>query len=186
MLPARAIPLPLRHPPSPDMPASGSAKRFPTRYGYCQIFPDRIELVREDATGRLLARLYARGRHRSLLVYFMLFCGFLLGAAVAILIENYFLFLFLGFFTVISLFGMWENRDVSFASVIPREAIERGAYHPAVEGQARAGFTLWFRKDGRLFRRKISLPSILHHGQSIAEAAVRIMREEGLVSQEPD
>jgi hypothetical protein len=161
------------------------ARAFNTRYGVCHLLPDRIELSRNDLTGKVVAWLYGKGYERLSVLYISLAVVFFLAALFCILIRNYFLTFFFLIFAGLDLYALRLNRGMSFAPVILRENIESVMYYPAVEGVSRAMFTVIYRNGDRKLLRRISLPGQYQNGDMIAEEALRMMRDEGLIEVNP-
>ena len=156
-------------------------KTFPSKNGLCQLYSDRIEINVNGAFGKLLRWLYGKGFKSMSVIYGLLFVGFIAATAIAFLIDNYFLAFFFVVFSLVSLYALWINRNVSIAPVIQRREIEKVVYHEAVQGVSRASFDVYFRPEKRLLKRKIFLPSLMQNGAEIANSAYWMMRDEGLV-----
>lgn len=161
----------------------GGAKSFNTKYGYCHLYPDRIELVRKDWVGWLMGFLFRRGYRRAVVLYVLLSIGLGLALLLSLSISNYFLSFFFLVATLVTIYASVRNRDLSFALVIPKKSIEKVNYHRAVEGESRATFVVYFRpNEGQpLLRRIIPLPTRTHQGTTLADTAYWMMRDEGLV-----
>ena len=166
--------------PNGPLPIS---KSFPTKTGYCHVFPDRIEIERSGWMGSLSGFLFGKGIHRIFGVYLFVMVLLVISLFVVLAIENYLLSIF--FFGMIGFYGwsLWKSRDLSAAPVIYRNQIEKVGYHEAIKGVSRAYFTLFYApKEGQTLRRLVMLPSTLKGGDRIAESAVWIMKEEGFLS----
>lgn len=159
----------------------GGSKSFVTKNGHCHLYPDRIEIEHHDIPGRLGAFLYRRGLRRAWVLYLLLSLAMSAAAGASILIENFFLAFFFGVLALAALAGVWTQRNMTYAPVVPRSQIESVVYRPAVTGVSRAAFVVYFRPRRRLVQRLISLPSLTQHGTSLADTAYWMMREEGLV-----
>jgi hypothetical protein len=158
-------------------------RSFSTRNGYCHLLSDTIKLEYPGLTGKLHAWLERRGWRSVGWLYLLLAVGFGLAVLLALGIENYFLALFLGVFGLIALYGSWARRKYAISPVIQRKHIESVQYFPAVKGISRARFEVYFRPGKRLFIREIPLPSLLQNGQTEAQSAYWMMREEGLIQE---
>mgnify|MGYP006268340823 CR=1 FL=1 len=157
------------------------AKSFNLQGGYCYLYPDRVEIQRNDALGRLTQFLSRRGYQRALVLYLLLSLGLALGALTTLLIDNLFLAAFFAILIPFSLGAAWVNRDLSFAPVIPKRSIEQVAYRRAVPGEARAKFVIHFRPDKRRLRRVLAMPPQTHQGTSLADTAYWMLRDDGLI-----
>ena len=157
------------------------AKSFSIKNGHCYLYADRIEIVRSDVLGRLTQFLFRRGYQRARVLYLLLSLVLAIATVLSLAISNYFLVLFFGIMTLLGLYASQVNRSVSFAPIIPKRSIEKVHYRKAVQGEARAAFIVHFRPENRLLKRIIPLPTRSHNGNSLADAAYWIMRDEGLV-----
>ena len=111
------------------------AKSFPTKYGYFYIYPDRLEEDRQDFSGKVYRWLSKRGIKRAWFIYFLIFLILILPTFLSYhILENYFLTLFLGISSLVSLYAMWSNRNVGIHQVIPRNQVNQVIYHQAVPG----------------------------------------------------
>lgn len=150
------------------------SRSFPIRNGQCHIFEDRLEI----RTGGLTEKW---GIKRLFLPYFLLMLAFALAMLLSIWIVNYFLAAFFACAMLFSLYFLWTHRSLSVASVISREHIESVEYLPAIPGEARASFKIWFRPARKRLYRVIYLPGNNTEGAIIAQSAQAIFREEGLL-----
>ncbi len=158
-------------------------RSFDIKNGYCQIYSDRIELQYKGLSGAFLRWLSRRGWRGEGLLYLMLTILFALLTLTAIIIENYFLALFFAVFSGVTLFALFQRRQYAFSLKIPRSEIEKVEYKEAVKGVSRAKFIIHFRPKKRLFLREILLPSLMQNGQSVAQSAYWMMRDEGLIQE---
>ena len=159
-------------------------RSFPTRTGYCHLYADRIEIEINGFTGRLRSWLSGKRLASMWLYYLALSVLFLLSALLALTIENYFLAAFLGVFAVISLVALWIYRRHTFSVNILRDQIDRVEYSPAVEGQSRASFQVYYQPGRYMMQRPILLPGKSQNGASVAQSAYWMMKEEGLLAEE--
>lgn len=150
------------------------SRSFPIRNGQCHIYEDRLEI----RTGGLIEKM---GIKRLFLPYLLLMLAFALAMLVSVWIVNYFLAAFFGSAMLFSLYFLWTHRSLSVASVIPRDQIESIEYHPAIPGQARASFQIWFRPKRKRLYREVFLPGSSSEGAIIAQSAQAMFREEGLL-----
>ena len=139
---------------------SGS-KSFPTRNGTCQIFTDRIEFHGEGLSGRLSNWLYQKGFKRVSILYALLFFAFLLALVISLWIVNYFLAFFFFGASLVVLYGLWTNRQVSLTPLITRRDIIEVNFQKAVEGKARASMEILFEEEGKKFKKLVSLSPVL-------------------------
>ncbi|MEM7368245.1 MAG: hypothetical protein AAF587_06550 [Bacteroidota bacterium] len=123
----------------------------------------------------------SKGIHGAYIYYVIAFVGLLTATFLTRLIDNYFLAFFFAISALGALYGLWVNRQISYATHIPRAQIESVAYAPAVQGVSRATLSILFRPKKRLYRRKLILPNATHQGTSLADTAYWMMREEGLI-----
>lgn len=151
-----------------------AARSFPTKNGQCYIYEDRIEI----RTGSMLEKI---GVKRLFLPYLLLALAFAAAMLVSILIVNYFLAAFFAGAILFSLYFLVTNRNLSVASVIPRDQVDSVRYIPAVPGEARAAFHIIFKPKKRILKRIILLPTG-NNGAEIAQSAQLMFREESLLA----
>lgn len=161
---------------------SGS-KSFPTRNGVCQVFSDRIEFQGNGLTGKLSNWLYNKGFKRVSILYGLLFLGFVLALGISLWLDNYFLAFFFFISALLDLYALWLNKDISMTPLIIRRNIHQVNFQQAVEGKARASFEIFFEEEGRNYKRKVSLPSLMQNGAAVANSAYWIFRDEGLLKE---
>lgn len=159
---------------------SGS-KSFPTRNGTCQIFTDRIEFHGQGLSGRLSNWLYNKGFKRVSILYALLFFTFLLALVISLWIVNYFLAFFFFGASLVALYGLWTNRQVSLTPLITRRDIIGVNFQKAVEGKARASMEILFEEEGKKYKKLVSLPSLMQNGAAVENSAYWILRDEGLI-----
>ena len=161
------------------------AKSFPTRYGYCYIYPDRLEEERNDVSGKIYRWLSNKGITRAWFLYFIAFLFFLLTTFLVFqFLENYFLTLFLAIVSLVSLYASWVNRNVSILPVIPRNQIDRVIYHQAVPGVSRTRFEVRFSPKKRELKKMIHLPTPHKGNRQLPQSVFYMMKEEGFIRDE--
>lgn len=158
-------------------------RSFSTKNGYCNLFPDRIELENRGPGGRFQKWLGKLGWRSVGLLYLLLAMAFLLAGLLATYIDNLFLAAFFAAFGLVSLYASWIRRKFAFTHKIPRNQIEAVRYFEAVKGVSRARFEVDFRPKKRLYVREILMPSLLQNGQTEAQSAYWMMREEGFLQE---
>ncbi len=154
------------------------SKYFPTKSGHCHIYSDRIEITSAASLPRILAK---RGIQRVAMLYFLLLLVFAIATGISVWIENYFLVAFFAIAWIFSLVSIWQNRNISAASVIDRKHIQKVTYQEAIEGVSRASFSVYFQSKNQVLKRQILLPSIMHNGRMVAQSAYQMFKEEGLI-----
>lgn len=158
------------------------AKSFPIRSGTCHLYADRLEITFRSFSGTLIGWAFRRGLHRVSVVYLLLIIAFLTALGATLYIQNYFLALFFLLAALFSLWMMWTQRKVSFAPVLTRDQIDFAEYLPAVPGQKRASFVIYFtNKKGKRLQRIVYLPSASENGEMIAQSAYYMMRDAGFL-----
>ena len=159
-------------------------KSFPLRSGTCYIYPDRIEIEQHSLAGKLLHRILRKGSKRVFWNYLALTIIFLVAALVAATLTNYFLVLFFLVAAGFSLVNQFQKRNLSLATLIPKDQIEQVTYAPSVEGERRASFTVYFQPEKRLLRRELLLPGRYQkNGEMVEQSAFYLMRDAGLLQQ---
>ena len=111
----------------------------------------------------------------------MLFFAFLLALAISLWIVNYFLAFFFFGAALVTLYGLWTNRQVSLTPMITRRDILEVNFQKAIEGKARASMEILFEEEGKKFKKLVSLPSLMQNGAAVENSAYWILRDEGLI-----
>jgi hypothetical protein len=160
-----------------------SEKVFRTKTGYCHVLPDRIRLTRSGVAGGAANAMVGDRIGRILVIYaaIALFAAysswkafqrhdllmtFVYGGLAAALVYN--------------VVRSWNN---SAAPELDRSAVTSVVFKPAAPGLTRAYFEVHFTDaKGRSKKRLIMLPGSLTGGAEETDRALRIMREEGLIS----
>jgi hypothetical protein len=160
-----------------------SEKVFRTKTGYCHVLPDRIRLTRSGVAGGAAQGMVGNRSGRILVIYtaIALFAAysswkafqrhdllmtFVYGGLAAALVYN--------------VVRSWNN---SAAPELDRSAVTSVVFKPAAPGLTRAYFEVHFTDaKGRSKKRLIMLPGSLTGGAEETDRALRIMREEGLIS----
>ena len=79
-------------------------------------------------------------------------------------------------------YGIIKSRSNSATPIIERKEIKSVTYNSGTSGLTRPRFEVEFNDNGQLKKRLIMLPGTLAGGQSEADKAVQIMRDERLLS----
>ncbi len=158
-----------------------AARVFSFDAGDCHLYPDRIEIRRKGLWGIIDRYLYERGIVRMAWFNGWLLAGALVFALVMLIIQNYFLTLFLmGMAGVIGWLTV-RSWSVSFAPVIDREAIQEVEWHDAVPGVSRTAIVFRFERKGQLLNQVVRLARTTQGGEGLAEAARKMLRDDGLL-----
>ncbi|WNJ18488.1 hypothetical protein [Pontibacter sp. G13] len=152
---------------------------FPIKQGQCLVLPDRIEVEHRGWTGRLQGWLHSKGLRTAWILYTLLAIALTVGAGITYGIENWFLVAFFALAALGALYAAFQYRNISLATMIQREHVERIEYHPAVIGVSRANIHIWFRRGSRQFEKILYLPSQIQRGTSQADTAFWVLKDAG-------
>jgi len=156
-------------------------KTFKTKTGFCHITSDQIILTREGVIGDMAKVMIGDSITGTLVVYGLLSIAFIFAAYISYLIDDIVIALFLGWIGLYLAYLVVKSRKNTATPVIDRKEIKRLSFNPGIPGLTRARFEIVFNDNGRLKNRIIILPGTLAGGQSEAQKALQIMREERLL-----
>lgn len=159
-----------------------ASKTFPLKDGQCVLFQDRIELEYNGLRGRWLAWANKRKLTSVGFWYVMTGIGFLLAAVFSAIIDNWFLAFFFILFLALCIGASWFNRQASLRTTIQKKEIVKVEYQEAIQGESRAYFRVFFRPGTKMRMRKLPLPGRHQQGGQIANSALWMLKEEGLLS----
>lgn len=159
-----------------------ASKTFPLKDGQCVLYQDRIELAYDGLRGRWLAWANKRKLTSVGFWYVMAGVGFLLAAFFSAIIDNWFLAFFFMLFLALCIGASWHNRQASLRTTIQKKEIVNIEYQEAIQGESRAYFRVFFQPGTKTRMRKLSLPGRHQHGGQIANSALWMLKEEGLLS----
>ncbi|MDP5171795.1 MAG: hypothetical protein NWR72_16220 [Bacteroidia bacterium] len=158
-----------------------ASKSFPLKEGLCVLHHDRIELEHTGIKGWWLAWANKRKLTSVGFWYVMAGLGFFVMSILSIIIDNWFLAFFFVLFMALCIGASWYNRQASLRISIAKSEIEQVIFHEAIAGQSRASFEVFFRPNKYLRVRRLSLPGRHQQGAAIANSAMWMMKEEGLL-----
>lgn len=157
-------------------------KKFRTKTGYCQIFPDKIVIAREGVRGELAEAVYGNKISRALIVYSVLALVFLFFAFI------YYIFGKTINAIVCVLFVLWLIITVLFslnnsaAPVIKRNSIIKAKFVKGIPFITRSRFVIYFKDEkGRKKKRLILLPGSLCNREEAEKEALKIMKGEKFI-----
>jgi hypothetical protein len=155
---------------------------FKTKTGYCHIFPDRIQLTRENVAGEIAEATYGNSMPRTIIIF-----GILLAVFIYFGIDSYnanqiippVIFGIISLYLAITIARSYNN---SATPVIPRDKIKSVTFKKAITGFTRAYFVIMFENEkGKIKKRLIMLPGSLTYGKQEAEKALALFKREGLL-----
>lgn len=158
-------------------------KTFRTKTGYCHILPDRIVLTRDGVIGNLAHVVSGNRIYRILIIYGFLAC-FLLYRMYNLYTKGHtILAIVFGLFAAFLVYGVFTSLNHSAAPIILRNKIKSTRFKKAIPGLTRSHFVIIFEDEhGKIKKRMILLPGSMTGGQTETENALKIMREENLLS----
>lgn len=157
-------------------------KTFKTKTGFCHVTADKIILTRDGVTGNVSKVIVGNNISRILIIYALLSAGLVYLAYDSYVKGDTTMGLVFGLPGLYLIYGIVKSRNNSATSIIERKEIESLTYNSGTPGLSRPRFEVEFNDNGQLKKRLIMLPGTLAGGQSEADKAVQIMREEGLLS----
>ncbi len=158
-------------------------KVFRTKTGYCHVLPDKILLTRSGAAGSAAKLMVGDHIGRILIIYSGL-AVFAVYSCWSSIQRNELVFaIFYGGLAIALAYHVVRSWSNSAAPEVDRSAIQHVRFKPAAPGLTRAFFEVHFSDArGRARKRLILLPGSLTGGPDETERALRVMREEGLIS----
>lgn len=159
-----------------------ASKTFPLKDGQCVLYQDKMVLEYQGIRGRWLAWANKRKLTSVGFWYVMAGMGFLVAAIFAAIIDNWFLAFFFMLFVALCIAASWMNRQASLRTTILKKDITSVQFHKAVQGESRAYFRVYFQPGSKVRMRKLPLPGRHQQGSQIANSALWMLKEEGLMS----
>lgn len=158
-------------------------KSFETKTGFCHVFTNKIVLSR-DMNKNNICKVVASNNINSTLIIFGLISIFLFYKSYVIFMEKEFFFslfnLALGLYFV---YTILTNINNSTTSLIYRDSIKKVVFTKAKPYLTRAYFEVYFSDEKNSTKKRlIMLPGSFSNGKSETEKALRIFKEEGLIS----
>lgn len=160
----------------------GTEKTFRTKTGFCHVTADKIILTRDGVIGNISRVTVGTNVTRILIIYGLLSIGLIYFAYDGYVKGDTTTTIFFGLIGVYLIYGIIKSRNNSATPIIERKEIKSVTYNSGTSGLTRPRFEVEFNDNGQVKKRLIMLPGTLTGGQSEAEKAVQIMREEKLLS----
>lgn len=157
-------------------------KRFKTKAGFCHILSDKIVLTKDGIIGNISNKVTGKGVYKTLIIYS--------GLSIYLLYSSYnkfqndkvvfgVLHAVLGLFLI---YGVIISRNNSATSIIERSTIKETKFIKGRTGLTRSRFEVFFEENGKIKKRLIPLPGSLNNGNAETEEALRIMKEEKIIT----
>ena len=158
-------------------------KSFETKTGFCHVFTDKIVLSR-DVNIININKVQPNNNIKSVLIVYGLISIFLFYKSYTIFMEKDYVFSL--FFLCLGLYlfyGMITSKNSSTTSLIYRNSIKEVVFIKAKPYLTRAYFEVYFSNENSTTKKRlIILPSSFSNGKSETEKALKIFKEEGLIS----
>ncbi len=160
-----------------------SHKFFETKTGFCNVFTDKIVLSR-DININNISKVKPNNNIKSLLIIYGLILIFLFYKSYTIFMEKDYVFsLFFLFLGLYLLYGMITSKNSSTTSLIHRNSIKEVVFIKAKPYLTKAYFEVYFTDENNSTKKRlIMLPGSFSNGKSETEKALKIFKEEGLIS----
>ncbi len=160
-----------------------SEKTFRTKTGYCHILPDKIILSRDGIIGNVSKITVGNNISRLLITYGGISIGLFYLAFISYkqsqVIQSI-LFVISGLYLA---YGILNSLNNSATPIIDRHKIKEVKFKKAITGLTRSRFEVFFEDEqGKIKKRIIMLPGYLLDGQAETEKAIKMMKDENLIS----
>jgi hypothetical protein len=159
-----------------------SEKTFRTKTGFCKVTADKIILTGDGAIASVSGHAVGNSIKRFLIAYGVLSIGLLYMAYDSFRNSDWISAFLYGLFGFYLLYEIVKSRNNSAASIIDRRDIRSVVYNKGTSGLTRPRFEIEFNENGQVKKRLIMLPGTLSGAKTEADKAVKIMREEKLLS----
>jgi hypothetical protein len=157
-------------------------KTFKTKTGYCHVTAEKIILTRDGVLGNISNVTVGNNVTRILIIYGLLSICLLYFAYDSFTKGDKVTTLFFGLIGFYLIYGIVKSRNNSATPIIDRKNIKAVIYNPGKPGLTRPRFEIKFVDNGQIKQRLIMLPGTLAGGQSEADKALQIMKDEKLLS----
>lgn len=158
-------------------------KSFETKTEFCHVFTDKIVLSR-DINKNNISRVVASNNIKRVLIIYGLISIFLFYKSYAVFMEqDYVFFVFFLSLGLYFVYGILTSINSSTTSLIYRNSIKEVVFIKAKPFLTRAYFEVYFSdENNNTKKRLIMLPGSFSNGKSETEKALKIFKEEGLIS----
>lgn len=158
-------------------------KSFETKTEFCHVFTDKIVLSR-DINKNNISRVVASNKIKRVLIILGLISIFLFYKSYTVFKEKDYVFsLFFLFLGLYYIYNILTSRNSSTTSLIYRNSIKEVVFVKAKPYLTRAYFNVYFSdENNNTKKRLIMLPGSFSNGKSETEKALKIFKEEGLIS----
>ncbi|WP_438965598.1 phosphoribosylaminoimidazolesuccinocarboxamide synthase [Flavobacterium sp.] len=158
-------------------------KSFETKTEFCHVFTDKIVFSR-DINKNNISRVVASNNIKRVLIIYGLISIFLFYKSYAVFIaQDYVFFVFFISLGLYFVYGILTSRNSSTTSLIYRNSIKEVVFVKAKPYLTRAYFEVYFTDENSTTKKRlIMLPGSFSNGKSETEKALKIFKEEGLIS----
>ena len=158
-------------------------KIFKTKTGFCHILPDKIILTRDGIIGNVAKVTVGNNISRILISFSGLAVGLFYFAFDGYRNGQIVLPLLFGLLGIYLIYGITTSFNNSATPIIDRQKIKEVKFKTAIRGLTRSRFEVFFEdENGKTKKRLIMLPGSLTNGQNEIEKALKIMRNEKLIT----
>jgi hypothetical protein len=158
-------------------------KTFRTKTGFCHILPDKIVLTRDGVMGNIAKVTVGNSISIILITYSGLSIGLFYFAFESYKNGQIAQPILLGLLGIFLVFEVVNSINNSATPIIDRQKIKDVKLKKAIVGLTRSRFEVLFEDEqGRIKKRLIMLPGSLTNGQSETEKAIKIMKDEKLIT----
>jgi hypothetical protein len=156
---------------------------FKTKTGFCHILSDKIVLTRDEIIGDIAKVIAENKIPRILIIYAGISIGLFYFTFDSYKNGQITLTLFFGILGIYLIYGIINSINNSATPIIDRNKIKAVKFRPAISGLTRSRFEVFFEtENGKIKKRLIMLPGSLSGGQNETEKALKIMKDEKLIT----
>jgi len=162
---------------------NSNEKIFKTKTGFCHILPEKIILTRDGIIGNIAKVTVGNNIPRILITYGGISIGLFYFVFDSYKNGQIIQMLFFGLIGIYLIYGIISSINNSATPIIDRNKIKEVKFKAAIFGLTRSRFEVFFKtENGKIKKRLIMLPGSLTGGKEETEKALKIMREEKLIT----
>lgn len=159
-----------------------NVKTFKTKTGYCHILTDKIVLSRDGIIGNVSEIVVGNTMAKILIVYAIISVIFIYLGIENLQKGGYTVAVFSLFIGLYLIYGIISSRNNSATPVINRNTIKKVVFKKGIKGITRPRFEVTFLLENKTKKRLIMLPGSFTGNEQDLNNAIKIMKEEGLLS----
>ncbi len=151
--------------------------------GFCHIFSDRLVLSNKRETAEVAHLTIGTKNEKNNKPYWILGIGCVVMGTYYFAKEDYYSFLFFELFGMYISYRFYTNKKNHPSPVIARSAIQKVEFDKGISILTSSRFIISYKNDsGELRKRILTLPRSFSQGKMETEKALKLFKEEGLLS----